>query len=147
MDPVSAIGAVGSVIGVLDIATRSINKLNVLRSRYRQANFLVSALLAQLYTVQATLHQIKQLQHTTGFRRALESQQLQSALEVSLEGCDVLMASLEEQLDQLSTRDGGELNSKGKLTFLWQDQDIEEYSDLLGRQISALNLLLQAIQW
>ena len=141
------VGIVGSIAGVLDIATRSISKLSLLRSRYRQANLFVSTLLGQLYTVQATLEQLKRLQQTIGFHRALDSQELRTAFEVSLEGCDVLLISLEEQLDQLSKDEEGNLNSRSKLVFMWHDQEVKDYLDLLDRQINTLNLLLQATQW
>ena len=141
------IGIVGSIAGVLDIATRSISKLSLLRSRYRQANLFVSTLLGQLCTVQASLEQLKRLQQSAGFHRALDSQELRTAFKVSLEGCDILLISLEEQLDQLSKNEEGNLYSRSKLVFMWHDQEVKDYLDLLDRQINTLNLLLQATQW
>ena len=147
MDPVSAIGLVGAVVGVTDVVTGTINKLSVLKTRYRQANFFVSLLLGQLCTIQAALTRLADLQRSDGVDYLQPSEELRNALEASLDGCGILLGCLEEQLDQLSTQDDGQLNAKGKLSFLWHDQDVKDYLDLLDRQVNALSLLLQAIRW
>ena len=147
MDPVSAAGLIGSVIGITDVVARSIHKLSVLGTRYRQANSWVSALLGQLCTIKAALAQLTDLSRSEGADILRSSVEIKNALESSLDGCSILVESLEEQLDRLSTQDDGCLDARGKLSFLWRDEEVKNYLDLLDRQVNALNLLLQVVQW
>lgn len=147
MDPVSAISLIGSVLGVADIVTRSINKLSLLKTKYRQADLDVSALLGQLCTLQAALSQLAELRQSGYAAGVALSDELANAFSNSLDGYGILVASLEESLEQLEIQGSGQLSGKGKLSLLWNGQNIKDYIELLDRQVNALNLLLHAIQW
>ena len=147
MDPISVIGLLGSVVGVLDVVTRSVNKLSGIRTKFRRATFLVSALHGHLCIVQAALSQLEEILRANSPHFVQSKAEIKVALEISLEGCGILVASLEEQLDKLYDENNEQMTAQGKLSFLWHDQDIKEYLDLLDRHVNALNLLLQAIQW
>jgi hypothetical protein len=45
MDPVSAIGLVGAVVGVVDVISRNIGYLMDLQSRYKSADIKISLLI------------------------------------------------------------------------------------------------------
>lgn len=143
MDPVSAIGLVGSILSLADIVTRSINRLSALKTKYRQADVSLSALIGTLYVLKAALQQLAEQHPSTDVLNA----ELDDALTYSLDGCRTIITTLEERLDQLEKRKSGRLTSKGKASLVWHDDDIKESLALLDRQVNALNLLLQAIQW
>lgn len=147
MDPMSAIGLVGSVVGVLDVVTRSVNKLSSLRTKFRRADFFVSALHGHLCVVQAALHELAERLRAEHPNFLQPKEKVQTALETSLEGCGILVASFEEQLDKFRDEGDAQMTAQGKLSFLWHDRDVKDYLDLLDRHVNALNLLLQVIQW
>jgi hypothetical protein len=53
MDPVSAIGLVGSIIGVVDVISGNISSIIDLQSRYKTADLKVHLLIGQLSTLKA----------------------------------------------------------------------------------------------
>ena len=58
MEPISAIGLGASVIGTLDIVTRTTSALRQLQQRWKSADMTVSLLVAELTTLKAVLNQI-----------------------------------------------------------------------------------------
>ena len=146
MDPASIIGLVGSVLGIADVVTRSIKRLSTLRTKYQDAPFLVSNLIGQLCTVEAALDQL-----SVWTQEDLKSDprytHLASQVSNSLDCFGPLIVSLQKHLDQLDDVGNTQLGVKQKMTFIWNEKDLQEYVILLSHQINALTLLLQAIQW
>ncbi|KAI9686854.1 MAG: guanine nucleotide-binding protein subunit alpha [Bathelium mastoideum] len=128
MDPASIIGIVGSVVGIADVVTRSIGSLNGLKLKYRDAPTLVSTLIGQLYTTQTALDQLSSwAEDYAGIPTSVEA----------------------ERYAELAAQVGNALDCFGpliRISFLWNERDLNEYLTLLDRQVNALTLLLQAIQ-
>ncbi|KAL9053501.1 MAG: hypothetical protein Q9162_004739 [Coniocarpon cinnabarinum] len=147
MDPIAATSFLGALLGLVDITTRSINKSSVFRTRYRQANLFVSALLGHLCTIKAALTQLAEFQRCDVGVCSETAEELSLALGDSLDGFGILVSSIEEQLDGMGTNDDGQLSVKGRLSFLWHDEEVKDRLNVLDRQVNALNLLLQVMQW
>ena len=143
MEPVSAIGLVGSVLGLADVVTRSINRLSTLKTKYRQADVSLSALIGTLYVLNAALYQLVDQYPSTHYDRA----HVNIPLTCSLDGCHTIISTLEGRIDRLEKGKGGHLTIKGKASLVWHDEDIKETLALLDRQVNALSLLLQVMQW
>lgn len=147
MDPASAVGLVGSIIGIANSVLQTANRLSLLQTKYRQANILVSLLIGQMFTIQTTLKQLTNLQQHNALNLYLLGPDGVDGLTISLDGCGTLFASLNEHLDVLERRAEGELSIRGKLSLLWRENEIKEYLAILDRHVNALNLLLNIIQW
>lgn len=146
MDPISAIGLAGSLVGISDVIARSLRRLIELQSRYRSASLTVSLLIGQITTIKAALDQITQWV-TSSLVSIPKHEQLVADLGVSLESCKLLVTVLEERISQLECDQGANLNVKGKIGFLWEESDLNIYTNHLNNQIHALNLFLTALHW
>ena len=147
MDPISAVGLLSSVISIAQLVTHAARRLSMLKTKYRQADLTVSLLIGQLCTMEAALNQLAEFQQPDSVRLAASRSDMQTALSTSIDGCRFLIQSLDERLDQLEEQAQGRLSAWGRWLLLWNEHDIKCFLDLLDRQVNALNLLLQAIQW
>jgi hypothetical protein len=150
MDPVSAIGLAGALVGIGDVLTRSIRSLVGLQSKYRSSSLVVSLLIGQLTTLKAALNQITEFVTGSLINVSLH-EQLVGDLQVSLESCHVLIYVLEERIQGLEREDdesdGSGLSTKGKAKFLLEESTLNEFNNYLSSQVNALNLLLTALNW
>jgi guanine nucleotide-binding protein G(i) subunit alpha len=148
MDPASILGIIGSVISIADIVTRSVRRLSSLKTKFKDVPFLVTTLTGQLCTVQAALDQL-----SVWAKRDLNSndryKKLATQVGDALECFGPLIKALESRLDQIEGVDQGESqnNTAKRLFFLWTERELMDYLSLLDRQVNALTLLLQALQW
>jgi hypothetical protein len=126
MDPISIIGLTGSLISIGEVITKSIKHLVDLHSRYQNASLAVTLLIGQLTTVKAAL------------------QEVLTWIKSSLEG---ITEDERVNLLVLNQKNANDLPVRGRLKFLWDENEMGEFTNHLNNQINALNLLLTAIQW
>lgn len=148
MDPVSAVGLAGALVGIGDVLTRSIRSLISLQSKYRSSSLVVSLLIGQLTTLKAALNQITELVTGTLINIPLH-QQLVADLQVSLESCHVLIFVLQDRIGGLEQEhsNGISLTAKGKIGFLLEESGLNEFNNHLNHQVNAMTLLLTALNW
>lgn len=146
MDPASIVGIIGSVVGIADVVGTSIRRLNSLRLKYREVPFRISSLIGQLYTIQVA---VDHLSLWTQQDLTSDSRFIDLAFQVSnsLDNIGPLVMYLNEDLNKLEALKEGEMSSSKKISFLWSEKDLAEYTVLLNNQVNALTLLLQAVQW
>lgn len=137
---------VGTALSVGDIVVRCIASLSSLKSKYHNAPIIVSAMIGQLYMVQSALDQLSVLK-SPELRRTPRYKELASQVHHALDSFGPLMKALEEVLDRLDKDAPLEMTTKSRITFLWSEKDMNNFSMFLDRQVNAFNLLLQAIQW
>ena len=94
MDVVSV---AASVIGIVDVITRSVNSLLDLQTRFKKADLTVSLLIGQLSTLKAALNQISEW-ITTSLITVPQHHQLVMDLTVSLKSCKFLILLLDERM-------------------------------------------------
>lgn len=148
MDPVSALGLAGALIGIGDVITRSLGSLISLQSKYRSSSLVVTVIIGQLTTLKAALNQITEWA-TNSLVSALMHEQLVADLQVSLESCHVLIFLLEERIERLQqgVDDDGSWTIKGKIGFLLEGTGLNKFTNHLNNQVNVLNLLLTALNW
>lgn len=146
MDPLSAIGAAGSILGIIDVVSRSIKTLMGLQSRYKRVGLKLRLLIGQLSTLKAALNQINDLIETR-LDGVSQNQQLVTDLAISLDCCEAVISVLDDQLCAFQRSKSADLDPWSKTQFLWGESDMTDYQNLLNNQINSLNLLLTAIQW
>lgn len=146
MDPWSAIGLAGSVVGIGKILAKSVNFLLNLQQNYKHADLTVSLLIGQLSTLKAALDQICDW-ITSSLVSVPQHEQLVLDLTNSIEACKILVSALDHRISSLDRNAAHSLNASGRARFLWEESGTTDYSNLLSNQISALHLLLTASQW
>jgi hypothetical protein len=146
MDPVTIFQIVGTAVSLGDIVVKCITRLSSLKSKYHDAPIHISTMIGQLYIVQTALDQLSVWNRAENDRNP-RFQQLATQIGDSVDSFGVLILALQRHLDQFESPDSSGMVAKSRFQFLWSEKEISEYSILLDRQVSALSLLLQAIQW
>lgn len=145
MDPVSAIGLVGSVVGIVDIITKSVTYLSSLHSSYKIADLKVRLLIGQLSTLKAALDQVANLINSRP--DIPRDDKLVYDLSVALTCVEAVIFAVDDRLSDLQRNDDRGLKTLSKAGFVWDEQTINDYLGLLNNQVNALNLFLTALQW
>ena len=146
MDPVSIVGLAGSVLGTIDIMTRSIISLRHLQQQWKGADLTVSLLIGQLATLKAALQQIS---HWISISLAAGPQyhQLVTDLDSALESCALLIVFIDNHLSRLEWNEANKLNFESRARAVLEDKSIKDCVGHLNNQANALNLLLTASNW
>ena len=146
MDPVSAIGLAGSVIGIIDVAAKSISSLRKLQERWKAADLTISLLVGQLTTLKAALEQI-----SAWISRSLDGNeqhhQLVLSFETTMQSCKLLLHVLDGQLSELEWDASHKLDFESRVKAVLEDCTLKEYANHLSHQYVAMNLLLTALNW
>lgn len=145
MDPVSAIGFVSAIAGIVDLIAKGLLSLSDFQSRYRIADLKVSLLIGQLSTLKAALVQVGHLVEDVA--RVPRDVQLVSDLSISLLSLNTIIGALDNRLSHLQRTAEDGLSNWGRVGFVWDEQTMRDYLSLLDHQVNALGLLLTALQW
>ncbi|KAL8680712.1 MAG: hypothetical protein Q9186_003110 [Xanthomendoza sp. 1 TL-2023] len=148
MDPASILGLIATAGTIASTITKTIRDLSDLRSQYTDANVRIRLLIKELSTIKSSLTQINDWAHLLD--DAHNQAELKDALQVALDGVELAMGALAEEVQALvdDTSDPSRVNLgfRGKTKFAWNEQDMMEHENRLRAQVSALQLLLQASQ-
>ena len=146
MDPVSIVALTHTALSIVNVIAKNINALSILQARYRNADLSVFLLIGQLSTLKAALGQISEWIKVEGLAAQSEHLQLVEDLNVALNGCQILISILDDRVNQLANKeDSNSLKVRGKIVFLWEEQELNVYVTHLNNQVNALTLLLSAI--
>jgi hypothetical protein len=146
MEPVSVIGLVGAVVGIVNVLGHSALLLSNLRARLRAADLTVTLLIGHLNAVKAALRQI-QLWLEESPSEDSNHFQLSIDLESSLSSCGILVGLIDDQLSKLEWDENDVLKFESRARMILEDARTKECLNYLGHLISSLNLLLIAFKW
>lgn len=142
MDPVSAIGLVGSVVGIVDVAAKSIRTLRELQERWKLTDLTIKLLIAQYDILRVVLDQTSDW---IGISTANEPQNIQLVLRLTeaIDSSNIILGHVYEQISSLRDygRDGALTFSK-KRKLLSEEKMIKECLSLVTNQVGAFHLLL-----
>ena len=146
MDPVSIFALAHTVLSIVSVIAKNINALSTLQAKYRNADLSVFLLIGQLSTLKAALGQISEWIKIEDLTAQSEHLQLVEDLNVALDGCQILISILDDRVNQLANKESSDsLKVRGKIVFLWEEQELNVYVTHLNNQVNALTLLLSAI--
>jgi hypothetical protein len=145
MEATAIIGAVGAVLGIADVVTKSLKSLMDLQSNYQHADLKVNLLVGQVSTLRAALNQVAKMMGND--LKILSQEQLSRDLSTSLQGCEAILSALDNRLSNIKRNELNGLTLSSKIHLVWDDVSITDYQNMLNNQINALNLLLTALQW
>jgi hypothetical protein len=146
-DPISIIGTVSAIANLVDLMGKTVQSLQELRSRWKDADFIFMSLVSQLTTLRASLNRIHHWLHSV---EAELYYQLQLDLEASTSCCWVLAEKLDSfvtQLHESGASNRGRLDVKGKFKLVFGSSSVDEVLRMIDRQTNALALLLTACNW
>lgn len=146
MEPVSVIGLVGAVVGIVNVVGHSVVLLSNLGARLKAADLTVTSLIGQLNAVKAALRQI-QLWLEEGSGEDPNHFQLSLDLESSLSSCGILVGLIDDQLSKLEWDENDVLKFESRARIILEDARTKECLNYLNHLISSLSLLLIAFKW
>lgn len=142
MDPVSAIGLSGSIVGIVDVIARSILSLLDLQKQFKDADGTLIALIGQLQTMKAGLEQVRAL-----IDDSEQSYQLQMDLSSAVKACDVRVHNLDEKITELDRSKADKLTFESKVRLVLGSKGTEVCLTRLDRQANAITMLISALNW
>ncbi|KAL8685293.1 MAG: hypothetical protein Q9224_005874, partial [Gallowayella concinna] len=99
MDPASILGLIATAGTIASTITKTIRDLSDLRSQYTDANVRVRLLIKELSTIKSSLTQINDWAHLLD--DAHNQAELKDALQVALDGVELAMGALAEEVQAL----------------------------------------------
>ncbi|KAI1826652.1 G-protein alpha subunit-domain-containing protein [Xylaria intraflava] len=145
MDPATIFQIVGTVISLGDVVIKCISKLSAIKAQYHDAPLIITAIIGQLHMVKAAQDQLSPL-NTPSLSHDPRYRQLAGHIGNALDSFSPILHALAQQLDRYEGVDQTEMTAQLRLSFLHAEREMRSLSELLDRQVNALNLLLQAIQ-
>ena len=144
MDPVSIFGLTATVLSIASQLGSSIQRLVDLKTKVNSADLTVHSLIRRLSVIQYAIKDIRAWGDDSK-TPSPSSAEYKDALSVSLDGCNTILQSLNEQITQIYT--DGKLTNWQKGKFVWKESLLKDYLGYLDGEIQALNLLLTSHQW
>ena len=140
------VGVASAILGIIDVATRSISTLADVKRRFKEADIILELLSSQLITIRTALDQIHCLINET-LSEDGQHITLILSLESTIKCCNLLIRLLVENIAKLEYSENDSLSFENKVRSLLHSNGIGECQSRLDRQINALNLVLTAFQW
>lgn len=147
MDPISSTaGLVAGVTSIVTVIGKSVQTLNGIRQRYKDAELNILLLTGHLRTVRTALLQV---QHwvTQCLHGVAHHHQLMVELEEAIDHCRLLVEHIDLQISRFEWEEGNPLRMGSKALLILEDQLIKDCLTRLDHQINALNLCLTAFKW
>ena len=146
MEAISVIGLAGSVVGIVDVMTKSIIALKNLQTKWQVADWTVTSIIGHLTTLKAALNQISQWISSD---LAAEPQHYQLVLDLgdALHSCKALILYIDSHLCKFEWNNDDSLTFHSRLRAVLNDGGVKECVNHLNNQSNALNLLLTAMSW
>ena len=148
MEPISVIGLLSTAGTLASAITVTIKSLSDLRGQYKDADLRIRLLIGELSTVKSALTQINDWTHYLDDTH--QQSDVVAGLKVSLEGCQLALDALAEEVQSLlggAIPDSRSMSFRMRTRYVWSESSLKDHESRLRAQIAALQLLLQAVQW
>lgn len=149
MDPISIIGLLATAGNIATTITCTIKSLSDLRDQIKEADVRIRLLIGELSTIKSALSQINDWTHYLDDTH--KQADVIAGLKVSLEGCQLAMDALAEEVRLLVGNATPETTLKSgmrtRTKYAWNESTIQQHENRLYAQMAALQLLLQAVRW
>ncbi len=136
------IGGISAAGGIIGAITKTVQNLYDAQVRYEGADLSIRLLITELTTIKASLIEIEDwAKNSLGSHP--RQRELLEGFRVSLEGCEVAMRVLAEEVAELVSKNP----FKRRAQYVWNEDGMRDHQDRLRSQVAALQLLLQAARW
>lgn len=127
-DPLTILGAAGSVANIVDILGKTINTISELRSQWQDADLVVLTFETQLTALQAALTKIKEWTDTD-FNDP--HHQLVIDLDRCMACCRSLIGKIDGEISQFQTSSNDRLDVASKFKLLFKTKGIEDVQKMI----------------
>lgn len=148
MDPVSLFGVFSGGVQVAQAIFATIEGLNTLFGKYKNADFTIGYLIRELKCIQTALRSLREWTQDN-VSGPLSGEYMQD-LSVAMDGCHAVMEVLQKDVQDLVQGTAPEnviMGIRSRLRVVWNDEAMKAHQERLHSQVLALQLLLQVCQW
>lgn len=146
MDPVTILGTAGAVLSIIDVLSRTLKSLRDLHNTWKDADLTIVNLMSQLIALRAALRMISEWM-SLDLAHVPQHHQLVMDLEDSVTSCRMLVKTMDDQLSNLDRTCNNALDIGSKIRLVFETKASQDFQTFIGRQTSALTLLLTACNW
>ena len=146
MELLTILGAASSIVSVIEVASRCISSLYVLRQRWKDADMAVTLMMGQISTVKAALEQTSQWMENCANTLPPHCQLLID-LDLALHSSRISIKFIDDHVTNFMRNEYNKLTTKSKTRALAQDTTVQDCAKHLSNQTVALNILLIALNW
>jgi hypothetical protein len=140
-DPLTILGAAGSVVSIIDVLGKTISTISKLRSQWQNADLAVLTFETQLAALKTALTEIKEWTDTDFDD---PHHQLVMDLDRCIACCRLLIGKINAEISQFQTTSDDRLDAATKFKLLFKTKGIEDIQKMILLQTNALTLLLTA---
>lgn len=145
MDPLSLIGGITATGSIVAAVVKTLKSLSDAYGRFDNADTTISLLITELTAIKAAVVSIEDWSKYHR-KQSHTERELASAFGVSFDGCKVAMEILAADLAGITDlASNNPFLAKAKYT--WNEPEMTAHADRLRCQVSALQLLVQAVHW
>jgi guanine nucleotide-binding protein G(i) subunit alpha len=144
-EAIAILGTIGAIANIVDATVKVASGLRELHNRWKDADFTLLNLIAQIIALKAALSKIEDWLSIDNDRQ--HHHQLVLDLDISLSCCKMLVDDMVAVVYQLNTDKYGALDMGSKIKVVLGDRKRSEYQKTIDIQISALTLVLSACTW
>jgi predicted lipoprotein len=137
-----------NVLSILQTCTLTVQAIDHLIKRYRNAPAKLMALQSESRLVSTSLVTVQGLFHKNQrLAKSLDQRQdLKHTIDTTLTGCMAIYRLLEKDLQKLVMTDDGKVDWRKRSYLLFNDELIESYLNQIRGHLQGLNLLLSCLQ-
>lgn len=148
MDPVSAYGVFAGVVQVLQAIGATVQGLNQLYGKFRDADLTIHSLVQELNCIESALASLGEWTRINS-TNAPKTEEYHESLAIAMKGCWVIMDVVSRDVSELvrSTQIDGLTGFCARLRVVWNEGIMKGHQEKLHAQVNALQLLLQVCQW
>ena len=143
-DPITIIGTAGAAANIIEVLNSTISSLRQLHNQWKDADFTLMNLAAQLAALKAALGKIQEWMLSG---TADPHHQLVMDLDLSMSCCQALVGRMGSKVSELNYKENGKLDNKSRVKLVFGGKSMEEIQKMVERQTNALTLLLTACNW
>ena len=142
-ETIAVIGTAASILSLLETLGTVIASINKLRHKWKGADLIHHCLVSQLIALKAALQNIREWADDI----ADTDHQLVMDLDDSLVCCKRLISEIERGISKLHQTRYHVLTLNSKMKIVFGNRSLDDLQKMIGRQTSALNLVLTAYSW
>ncbi|KAL9058926.1 MAG: hypothetical protein Q9162_001482 [Coniocarpon cinnabarinum] len=137
------LGAVGAVVGILDVVARSVLRLRDMQKRLKEANVNVQMMMGELTATRTALKVLK-AGIASSTDKALD-EELSAGLDSSLESCSLLVQIIDGKISSVPpTLAGPQLLERFQIVLT--DKETTDLFSRLGRMLDALKIITEGLE-
>lgn len=146
MDPLSVIGGISATGAIVAGVVKTLQSLSDAKGKFDNADTTIQLLCSELVAVKAAVVQIEDWARYS-FSDGPKQRDMVEAFQLIFDGVKLSMDLLAKDVAGLTTGSGSNNPFMVKAKYTWNEVEMKDHAERMRSQISALQLLVNAVNW